>query len=121
MAVTSTRVITITNAGDGISVNDTFSAANNALAPGATSIFTLPSGSTVIAFPTGGSAVQGATIVPPSGNVSTIFVKGTTADTGVQIHKTDPTSIALDTSSTTQTSMVLTVATTVTGLRIIWT
>lgn len=121
MAVTSTRVVTVTVIGDGLNGGGVFSAANNALAPGDVDIFTLPTGSTVIAFPTGGSAVQGATIIPPAGNTNTITVKGTTADTGVVIHRTDPTSIALDTNATTQTSLVITVSSTVTGLRVVWT
>ncbi len=108
MSVTSTRVVTITENGDGISMNNVFTAASNALAPGDVDIFTLPSGSTVIAFPTGGSQCQGGTIIPPSGNTNTITVKGTTADQGIVIHKT-------------QTSFVITVGGTVTGLRVVWT
>ena len=121
MAVTSTRVVTIINSGDGLNGSFVFQAASNALAPGDIDIFTLPTGSTVIAFPTGGSQTQGATIIPPSGNTNSITVKGTTADQGIAIHKTDPTSIALDTTTTTQTSLVLTVSSTVTGLSVVWT
>ncbi len=121
MAVTSTRVVTVTLNGDGLNGSFTFQANSNALAPGDMDIFTLPTGSTVIAFPTGGSQTQGATITPPAGNTNTLTIKGTTADLGIQIHKTDPTSLALDTTSTTQTSFVITVSATVTGLRVIWT
>lgn len=121
MAVTSTRVITVNFSGDGLNGAFTFSATSNAVAPGAISILTLPTGSTVVAFPTGGSTVYGATIIPPTGNTSTITVKGTTADVGVAIHKTDPTSIAFDTTSTTQTGFTITVSSTVTGLRVVWT
>lgn len=121
MAVTSTRAITVTNAGDGLNGSYVFNAVSNALAPGDIDIFTLPTGSTVIAFPTGGSLCQGGTIIPPTGNTSTITVKGTTADTGIAIGKVDPTSFAFDTSSTTQSSIVLTVGTTISGLRIVWT
>lgn len=121
MAITSTRVVTITAQGDGFNNGGVFNAANNALSPGSVTIHTLPTGNTVIAFPTGGSSVQGATIVPPATNTNTITVKGTTTDTGVVIHRTDPTSIALDTNTTTQVSLVITVSATVTGLRIFWT
>lgn len=121
MAVTSTRVVTVTVTGDGLGGSFTFNAANNALAPGDMDVFTLPTGSTVIAFPTGGSQCQGGTIIPPTGNTNTITIKGTTADTGIVIHKTDPTSLAFDTTTTTQTSLVITVSATVTGLRIVWT
>lgn len=120
MSITSTRVITANFSGDGFANAFVFSATQNASSPGGSSIYTLPSGSTVIAFPTGGSTVYGATIIPPSGNTSTITIKGTTADTGIAIHKTDPTSVAFDTTSTTQTGFTMTVSSTVTGLRIIW-
>ncbi len=120
MSVASTRIVTIAQVGDGLNNSLVFPAASNALAAGAIDIFTL-SGSTVIAFPTGGSQTQGATIIPPSGNTNTITVKGTTADVGIVIHKTDPTSLAFDTTTTTQTSIVITVNATTTGLRIVWT
>jgi len=122
MAITSTRVVTANFSGDGLQDAFVFSAGSNALAPGAVSVFTLTVGANTITIPTGGSQVTGATIVPPTGNTSTLTVKGTTGDTGIAIHKTDPTSLALDTTSTTQTSFVITVGTTtVTGLRIVWT
>ena len=119
MAVQSGRIITVTYTGD-LNGSFMFPAANNALAPGDIDIFTLPTGSTVIPFPTGGTTCSGATIIPPAGNTNSITLKGTTTDTGVQIHKTDPSSIALDTTATTQTSIVLTVSSTVTGLRVVW-
>ncbi len=119
MSVTTGRNIVVTFQGD-LTSSFTFLAASNPNAPGDIDVFTLPAGSTVIAFPTGGTVVQGATIIPPAGNTSTITVKGTTADVGVSIHKTDPTSLAFDTTVTTQTSIVFTVATTISGLRIVW-
>lgn len=121
MSVTSTRVITANFAGDGLSDAFTFQATSNATSPGAISFLTLPTGSTVIAFPTGGSIVYGATIIPPASNTNTITVKGSSGDVGVAIHKTDPTSIAFDTTSTTQTGFTLTVGATITGLRVVWT
>ncbi len=39
-------------------------------------------------------------LIPPSGNVGTITLKGVTGDTGVLLHKTKPTCVALDTSPT---------------------
>jgi hypothetical protein len=39
-------------------------------------------------------------IIPPSTNVGAITLKGNTADTGVKLHKTYPTVIALDASPT---------------------
>lgn len=119
MAVNSGRVITVTYTGD-LNGSFVFSAASNALAPGDIDILTLPTGNTVVPFPTGGTQVQGATIIPPAGNTNTITLKGTNADTGVVLHKTDPSCIAFDTTTTTQTSIVLTVSSTVTGLRVVW-
>ncbi len=121
MAVTSLRTVSIALTGGGQNDNMIFQAATNVLSPASMEIFTLQPGGVVIAFPTGGSLVQGITILPPVANTNAITVKGTTADVGIAIHKTDPTSIALDTTTTTQTSLVLTVATTTTGLRVIWT
>lgn len=119
MAVASTRAVTITYAGSLVG-SFVFNAANNANAPGDIDVFTLASGNNTIPFPTGGTVVQAATIIPPAGNTNTITVKGTNADTGVAIHKTDPTTLALDTTTTTQTSIVLTVGSTISGLRIVW-
>lgn len=122
MSIASTRVVTATFSGEGFQNAFTFTAGNNASSPGATTIHTLSVGANTITIPTGGSQVQAATIIPPTGNTSTLTVKGTTGDTGIAIHKTDPTSLALDTTSTTQTSFVITVGvTTVTGLHIVWT
>lgn len=120
MAVTSQRQVTVINANI-VPASMVFSAGVNANAPGDMDVLTLPTGDTVVAFPTGGTVVQGATIIPPAGNTNTITVKGTTADVGVAIHRTDPTSIGFDTNVTTQTSIVFTVSATVTGLRIVWT
>jgi len=120
MAVAATRTVAIvftTPVGASLS----FPAASNANSPASVYVYTLASGANTISFPTGCTVVAGATIIPPSGNTNAITLKGTTGDTGVALHKTDPTSIAFDTTSTTQTSIVLTVATTTTGLRIAWT
>lgn len=119
MAVSSTRAVTVTFSG-ALSGSFVFNAATNANAPGDIDVFTLSPGANVIAFPTGGTVVQAATIIPPAGNTNSITVKGTTADVGVAIHKTDPTTIALDTTTTTQTSIVLTVGSTISGLRVVW-
>lgn len=120
MAITSTRQITITLTTP-FTASWVFSAANNPNAPAEVQILTLAPNTNTINFPTGGAVVSGITIVPPVGNSASITLKGTAGDTGIAIHKTDPTSLAFDTTNTTQTSLVLTVSTTVTGLYIIWT
>ena len=116
MAVTSTRKVTVTYTGD-VAASLAFSAASNASSPGDVEILTLASGANTITLPTGGSSVKGATIILPSGNTQTLTLKGVTGDTGVALHKTDPTSISFD---TTVTSFVLTAGGTITGLRIVW-
>ncbi len=57
------------------------------------------------------------TILPPTGNTQTLTLKGVTGDTGVGLHLTDPTSVALASSFTT---CCLTAGGTITGLRIYW-
>jgi hypothetical protein len=64
----------------------------------------LNSGANTITVPTGATAVV---IQPPSGNTILVTFKGVTGDTGVPLHKTQPTVIALD---STATSFVLTAA-----------
>jgi len=117
MAVISIRRISILFTGD-LEDSFFFSSASNASAPGAADIFTLVSGANTITLPTGGSTVVGATIIPPAGNTQTLTLKGITGDTGIVLHKTDPTSISFDT--TPPVSFVLTAGGTITGLRIIW-
>lgn len=117
MAVTAQRSITIQFTGD-IQAANTFVAANNAASPGQIEVRTLAVGNTVITPPTGGTTPKSVTILPPKLNTNTITLKGVTGDTGVVIHKTDPTTIGLD-SATTPFS--LTVSAEVVGLRLVWT
>ena len=118
MAVTSNRRIAIKFDGD-LEGTFTFDAAQNVLAPGDIDVFSLLTGFNIITLPTGGSTPKGATIIPPAGNTQTITLKGITSDTGVALSKTDPTSIAFDT--TPPVSFGLTVGGNITGLRIVWT
>jgi hypothetical protein len=117
MALSSARRITVVDTGD-FELAEVFSAADNDDAPGAIDMLTLASGANTVNVPGGGSTVTGATIIPPAGNTQSIVLKGVTGDTGIRLHDTDPTSIALDSSVT---SFVLTAGGTVTGLRILWT
>lgn len=117
MATTAARVINITYTIDTIG-QEAIPAASNAASPGSVTMHTLASGANTITAPTGGSVLAGATIVPPANNTQTLTLKGVTGDTGVLLHKTDPTSIALDSSVTT---FCLTAGNTITGLKIYWT
>lgn len=116
MAVAAARTTTITFTGD-VTATETISAASNAASPGSVTLHTLASGANTITAPTGGSTPVAATIVPPAGNTQTLTLKGVTGDTGVGLHLTDPSTIALAAATTT---FVLTAGGTITGLRIHW-
>ena len=116
MAVTSNRVATITYTGD-VTGTESLPAASNTVSPGSVTIHTLASGANTITAPTGGTIASAATILPPVGNTQTITLKGVTGDTGVALHLTDPTTVAL---AATVTTFVLTAGGTITGLRIYW-
>lgn len=116
MATSAARVATITYTGDVTGV-ETLSAAVNAASPGQTELITLASGANTITKPAGGSTVVALTIVPPAGNTNLITLKGVTGDTGVPIHKTDPTTVALDSTATT---ICLNAAAQITGVRLFW-
>jgi hypothetical protein len=117
MAVTSTRTETITFSGDGINSTIVNSAAVNTASPGQVDIVSLNSGANTITPPAGGSTPKAVTIVPPAGNVNTIIIKGIAGDTGVVLHLTDPSTVALNSAVTT---FVLNAAASITGVRLIW-
>lgn len=116
MSTSATRTITLVFSGD-VTGTETISAATNAASPGQLEIKTLSSGANTITVPTGGSTPTAVTIVPPTGNVVTMTLKGVTGDTGVALHLTDPTNIALASSVTT---FVITTSNTLTGIRFYW-
>lgn len=116
MAVTSNRTSTVVLTGD-VTGTLVSTAAQNAASPGSVEIKTLASGANTITVPTGGSTPVAVTITPPVGNTVSITVKGVTGDTGVRIHNTDPTVIALDSSVLT---FCLTAGAALTGLRLLW-
>lgn len=116
MAVTSSRSIQVVFSQDVVATN-TFSAANNTSSPGAVEIKTLAAGANTITPPAGGTTAKACTIIPPAGNTQSITLKGVTGDTGVALHKTDPSSIGLDSSSAT---FVLTAGAEIAGVRLVW-
>lgn len=117
MAVTSTRSQTITFSSDVVGT-EVVSAASNASSPGMIEIKDLSSGFNSITVPTGGSSVPtSVTIQPPTANSTAITIKGVTGDTGIRIHNTDPTTIALHSSVTT---VGLTAGGAITGVRFFW-
>ena len=118
MAVQSTRKTVITLTGS-VTGTDTLEAATNVASPGAITIQALASGANTITVPAStGVTVTAATVVPPLGNTVSITLKGVTGDTGIRIHDTDPTTIAIDDSVT---NFVLTAGDAIQGVRIFWT
>ena len=114
MAVTSNRSIATTMTGD-ILFSRSDAAAESAAAPGVVEKKDLSSGNNAITVPSG---AKGLTIKPPTGNAQTLTLKkGVNADTGVAIHKTDPTSLGLETGAT----VVLNAGGSVTGVVLVWT
>lgn len=117
MATTATRSTTITYSGTVVGT-ETVSAASNAASPGQVEIKTLASGANTITVPTGGSTAVSCTIIPPAGNTQTLTLKGVTGDTGVGLHLTDPSTVALAAATAT---FVLTAGGTITGVVLMWT
>ena len=117
MATTSTRTTTIVYTVDVVGT-ETLAAASNTASPGSIEIRTHTGAIDVtMTPPTGGTSPTACTIVPPAGNTATITLKGVAGDTGVRLHATDPTTIAL---GTTTTTFVLTISATITGMRYYW-
>lgn len=118
MAVNSARTVTINLTGDVIS-DKIYSAAQNAVSPGAITVHALSSGDNTITVPSvTGITVKAATIIPPSTNTQAITLKGVGGDTGIALSKTDPTSIAFETAPA---NFILNAGGAINGLRIVWT
>jgi hypothetical protein len=113
---TAARKVTIVYSGvvDG---TQEIAAGTNTSSPAVVEIKTLASGPNTITVPTSGFVPTAATIVPPGDNETALTLKGVTGDTGVRLHDTDPTTIALDDSVTT---FCLTAAAEMIGVRIYW-
>lgn len=116
MAATARRKVTITYSGE-VEGEQELNAADNTDSPAAVEVKTLASGLNTITVPTAGTVPTAVTIVPPADNTTSITLKGVTGDTGVRIHNTDPTTIALDSSVTT---FVLTTGAQIIGVRLYW-
>jgi hypothetical protein len=117
MAITAQRTVTIVYSG-GINSVLPFSAAENADSPGVIDVRTLTLGNNVITPPSSGVTPKAVTIIQPSGNTAVLTLKGTNADTGVALHTTDPTTIALN---STTSVIVLSASTTVEEVTLVWT
>ena len=114
MAVSSTRQISLGFSGDLIA-SLTYSAATNSASPGQIEVKALAAGPNTIT-PPAGVTPKAVTIVPPTGNVIALTIKGVAGDTGIVIHDTDFTTIALDSPSAT---FVIDAGNTV-NVRLVW-
>ena len=114
MAITSSRSILTAMTGD-LSFSRTDAAADLATAPGVVEKKDLSSGNNTITVPSG---ARGVTMKPPTGNAQTLTLKGVNGDTGVTLHKTDPTSLGLESATA---SFVINAGGSVTGMVIVWT
>ena len=118
MVVTANRSIRL-QVSSGITFDQTFAAATNVSANGAQPTYDLAPGFNAFTIPvTGGSVPTGVTILPPATNTQTMILKGVTGDTGISIHRTDPTSIGLNSAATT---FGITAGGAITGVRLIYT
>jgi len=112
MAVISNRTSIVTFAGD-VVATDIRVAAANANSPGGDQLLAI-TGPFVVTPPIAGATA--VTIIPPTGNTVLITLKGTSGDSGIPLHKTDPTIIALDSSLV---NFILQTASAIT-VRMIW-
>ncbi len=115
MATSATWAASLICTGDDVS-SKTFVAAANATSPSQDTFVNLASGANTITAPVAATPTR-CTIVPPSGNTVLLTLKGVTGDTGVPLHKTDPTSFGID---STLVTFCLTAASICNGVRIIF-
>lgn len=117
MSTRATRVIVLTWDGDVDGTNN-IEAAPNAASPAAITVQALSSGANTITVPSStGVTPVAVTIVPPVGNTQSLTLKGVSGDTGIALHLTDPSTIALAPSVTT---FVLTAGAAIQGVRLFW-
>lgn len=115
MPTTANWTATLTCTGDDTSVKTQVAAAN-VTSPSQDQFVNLASGANTLTAPVAAAPTR-LTIIPPAGNTVALTLKGVTGDTGVTIHKTDPTSVAVDPAIV---SVCLTAANTVNGVRVLW-
>lgn len=117
MSTQSNVIATVILTGD-IGLNQEFETLANTVSPGQATLIDLPLGDSVIDVPDGGSSVcVGVIIAPPTGNTNTITLKGSTTDTGLVVHPSNPTILGL---ATNQSTITVTVASTVSGMRLVF-
>lgn len=108
MATTSRGAIAITftaPTAPGVVGQNSYAIAENTTSPGTTELKDLSSGANTITPPSGGTP-KGVLIQPPASNAVALTLKGISGDTGIALHLTNPTYIAL--SSPTATFVITT-------------
>src|SRR5262245_23411148 len=115
MSTACMRTTTLTYTGD-LTATQTVEARQNPASPGVIQLLDLAVGNNTITVPIPATAV-GCTIVPPPGNTHAILLKALPGDTGLGLHVTDPTTLAL---APTVTSFVLEVTTAISSVRFFW-
>ena len=117
MSVSASRTATIVYSGDVVGT-ETLTALVNAASPGSVTVQTLASGFNSVSVPSStGITVTSVTIQPPTGNTTSITIKGVTGDTGIRIHDTDPFTLTLHSSVT---AIGLTAGAAIQGVRFYW-
>lgn len=118
MSVTAARVTTITYTIDVVGT-EVLTAGQNAVSPGQIQLIALQIGFNTVTLPAAvGFTVTAVTIIPPAGNTNSLTLKGVTGDTGIRLHNTDHTVVAVDSSVTT---IGITVGTAITNVRFMFT
>ena len=115
MSVIASRTSTIVYTGD-IVGTQIAQAQQNSNSPGQTQLIALVLGANTITVPTAGSIPTAVTIEPQAGNAIALTLKGVSGDTGIAIHNTDPTIIAL---APTVVSFVINAASAL-NIRLLW-
>ncbi len=117
MSVTASRTLQLQFSGD-VTIAVIQSALDNLVSPGEPVIQTLAIGDNTITPPNvSGVVTTSLSILPPAGNTTLMKLKQIGTDSGIPLHKTDWSSISLD---TTFVSLVLNAAAQINGVRLIW-
>lgn len=112
-ASVASRTTTIVYSG-AVAGTQEIAAADNETSPAMVELAALVTGDNAISVPTGATAV---TIVPSSDNTTAITLKGSSGDTGIRLHNSDPSTLAIDASVS---GLVLSVGANVV-VRLFWT
>ncbi len=115
MATIANWTATLTMTGDDPATK-VYTAGANSASPAYDQYVNLASGANTITAPVAAVATR-CTIQPPVGNAVLLTLKGVTGDTGIPLHKADPTSFGVDSSLV---NFCLTAASTCNGVRIIF-